>query len=55
MKKIQSEIQKLSQQFSYGSNIYFREVRKMSIQYWLNLNRKHMFEVYDEITGEKIL
>jgi len=54
IKKIQSEIRELSQQFSYGSNIYFREVRKISIQYWVNLNRKHMFEVYDAISDEKI-
>jgi pyrimidine-specific ribonucleoside hydrolase len=52
--RIQSEIQKLSKQFGYGSHLYFREVRKMSIQYWVNLNRKHMFEVYGEITGDKI-
>jgi len=55
MKKLDSEIQNLAQQYGYGSHIYFKEVRKLSIQYWVNLNRKHMFEVYNELSGEKIL
>ena len=53
--KIDSEIQQLAQKYGYGSHRYFIEVRKMSIQYWVNLNRKHMFEVYNEKTGEKII
>ena len=52
---IQSEIQHNTDQFGYGSHRYFEEIRRMSIQLWVNLNRKYMFEVYDDISGEKIL
>ena len=53
--EIDAEIRQLAQKYGYGSHSYFRAVRKMSIQYWVNLERKHMFEVYNDLTGEKIL
>ena len=55
MKKIQTEIIRLSNQYGFGSHKYFEEIRRMSIHFWVNLNRKHMFEVYNDTTGKKIL
>jgi pyrimidine-specific ribonucleoside hydrolase len=54
IKKIKSEIVRCSNKYGYGSNKYFTEIRKISIDFWVNLNRKHMFEVYDDMSGEKI-
>ena len=50
---IESNIVRLTNQFGYGTSRYFEEIRKISIQYWINLNRKHMFDVYDNNTDEK--
>jgi pyrimidine-specific ribonucleoside hydrolase len=55
VRMIQSEIQYNTNKFGYGSYQYFDAIRKMSIQLWVNLNRKYMFDVYDDISGEKIL
>jgi pyrimidine-specific ribonucleoside hydrolase len=55
MKKIQTEIIRLSNQYGFGSHKYFEEIRRMSIHFWVNLNRKYMFEVYNDTTGKKIL
>ena len=52
---IQSEIQHNTNKFGYGSHRYFDAIRKMSIELWVNLNRKYMFDVYDDVSGEKIL
>jgi pyrimidine-specific ribonucleoside hydrolase len=52
---IQSEILKNTKKYGYGSHQYFEAIRKMSIQLWVNFNRKFMFEVYDDVSGEKIL
>jgi pyrimidine-specific ribonucleoside hydrolase len=51
---IYSDINRISNQYGYGTSRYFEEIRKISIQYWVNLNRKYMFEAYDYLTGEKI-
>ena len=37
------------------SRWHFDEIRKMSIQLCENLNRKYMFDDYDDLSGEKIL
>lgn len=55
IQRIQSDIEYNVKKFGYGTQRYFEEVRKMSIQLWVNLNRKYMFDVYDDRSGEKIL
>jgi pyrimidine-specific ribonucleoside hydrolase len=52
MQRIQSEIIRLSNQYGYGTHRYFEEIRILSIHFWVNLNRKDMFEVYDYMTDE---
>ena len=43
MKQISSVIKELSQRFGFQSRLYFKELDKISVKYWLQWDRKKIF------------
>lgn len=46
--QIKSDIQRAIRRYGDFTPEYFKEVRRLSLEYWLNLNRNEIFETYFE-------